>query len=268
MRGGAWEKKRGCATSRISAFKLAPFLFFDSPLPRGGGLFAHARPHTHRHPPKHTHTPAAMGLFGLFGGKKPRPPGDGTGALDDVVALPPLEPLTPRPPRPTTRPKLTDDDRDVFAYARDMTAGNVWCVEGGIERDKTKGDGPTAAARPGRRLPPAPPHVSPRSSSLSPLSPAQVLPRPPVHPARPMPPADPAPGLGGGRHRRGHAGVGARPDGLAPDSERPHARAPDPHARRCGGWEERERERERERRGAWCPVDALQMGGGGGGRGA
>jgi hypothetical protein len=81
-----------------------------------------------------------MGLFGLFGrSKKAGPPpsadGEDGGALaglpplsDDALAinLAPLEPLTPRPPRSNKRPKLTDEDRDVFAYARDMTVNNVW----------------------------------------------------------------------------------------------------------------------------------------------
>lgn len=93
-------------------------LFFSLPPHTGGAL--HTRTHT---PPVHT-TLGGMGLFGLFGGG-----GKKAGSADDDDydnRLPPLEPLVPRPPRPTSRPKLTDDDRDVFAYARDMTAGNVW----------------------------------------------------------------------------------------------------------------------------------------------
>ena len=35
-------------------------------------------------------------------------------------------PLVPRPPRAGRRPKLSDSDRHVFQYARNMTAHNVW----------------------------------------------------------------------------------------------------------------------------------------------
>ena len=75
--------------------------------------------------------------------------------LDDEFVLGPLppralEPLQPRAPRSTRRPKLTDDDREVFQYARNLTLRNVWRVQwsgwGGAG-----GTGGVAAGRAGRR---------------------------------------------------------------------------------------------------------------------
>jgi hypothetical protein len=79
-----------------------------------------------------------MGLLGFLRGRSRARDDDAVDVDDDGAweaaqpdgspyradLLPPLEPRAPRDTR--RRPKLTDADRHVFQYARNMTAHNVW----------------------------------------------------------------------------------------------------------------------------------------------